>query len=79
MVPLGAAAEASPEDDFRARFEGGLGAPVEVTSIEVCFLFLLAVGVIGSVESSPSSPDASRDDGWRRSTVDDLAMSAVKC
>jgi hypothetical protein len=62
-----APARPSPTEAFRARFEGGIldeGFKDE--------------GAAEPVDSSPSSPDASREEGCRRSVVDDLAMSTVE-
>lgn len=54
--------EASPEL-LRARFDDG------ALSL-VCFFDLLGVALAGPVESSPSSPDASREDGWSSVVLD---------
>ena len=70
-APLAVGTLPSPED-LRTRFGGGT---VPAVSIELCFLDLFD-GTAGPVDSSASSPDASRDDGWRRSVVDDLGMSS---
>lgn len=70
-APLAVGTLPSPED-LRTRFGGGTEP---AASIEDCFLGLFD-GAAGLVDSSASSPDASRDDGCRRSVVDDLGMSS---
>lgn len=52
---------------LRGRFDGGL-LPSGDTSV---FLGLWLT-VSGTAESAASSPEASRDDGWRRSAVEDF-------
>jgi hypothetical protein len=61
------AARPSLTEAFRARFDGGI--------LDKGFT---DEGPAGPVDSSPSSPDASREEGCRRSVVDDLAMSIVE-
>ena len=58
-------------DRVRARFEGGLA---ESTDVAVVFLCLELE--VGAVDSSASSPDASREEGCRRSTVEDFILLA---
>jgi hypothetical protein len=60
-------------DLVRGRFEGGLAESVELVFFR-CLRFALA----GAAESSASSPDASREEGWRRSAVEDLGMLVGK-
>lgn len=69
-VPLFDAASALAIDRVRARFCGGLVVSIALDT----FLYLLLDVGIGAAESSASSPDASRDDGWRRSAVDDCLI-----
>lgn len=59
---------------LRARLDGGTAAA------DVTFpAGFLGWGLVGPVDSSPSSPEASREDGWRRSAATGLGASAVMC
>ena len=52
-------------DRVRARLDGGTWVSLD----ERCFL----CRVLDEGDSASSSPEASRDDGWSRSAVDDLS------
>ena len=59
--------ESAALERVRARFGGGAAPSMEGG----CFLCL----VFEAGESASSSPEASRDEGWRRSVVDDFRRS----
>lgn len=62
-------------DRVRGRFVGGgallLLLLLGVEEDSTCFLVCLTDDDVGAAESSPSSPEASREDGWSRSVVED--------
>lgn len=64
-------ASATAPDRVRARFEGGT---LLVASMDEALFLCLVDGPASAAESSPSSADASRDDGCSRSVVDDFGM-----
>lgn len=70
-LPLLEAASALALERVRGRFGGGFVESTEVAD----FLCLLVDTDTGTAESSASSPEASRDDGWRRSAVDDFLIA----
>lgn len=60
----------------RARFDGGTAAAAVVVSVEWTDLRVLGTAA-GVADSSPSSPDASRDDGWSWSAADSLGAGTA--
>jgi hypothetical protein len=67
--PLCMAISLVAEDLVRGRFDGGF-----TESVEMVFFLCLWLEVAGTAESSASSPDASRLEGWSRSAVEDFGM-----
>lgn len=61
-VPLGVAV-ALPLELLRARLEGGTATGSVLLMLDV-FLWRAMAALAGPVDSSPSSPDASREEGW---------------
>jgi hypothetical protein len=61
------------KDRVRARFEGGI---FDASTADRGFL-CLPDEVAGAADSSPSSPEASREEGCKRSVVDDVGMVTV--
>lgn len=75
--PLDVGTRVSLTDALRARLGGG--TVPEVTSRDDCFLCLLGSGMTEPVDSSPSSPDASREEGCRSSAGEGMATLAGRC
>ena len=72
FAPLVVAVSAVATDRVRGRFAGGFVESTEVTA------FLCLVVEDCMPDSSASSPDASREDGWSKSAVEELfSMAAV--
>lgn len=61
-VPLEVAV-ALPLELLRARLEGGTATGSVLLMLDV-FLWRAMAALAGPVDSSPSSPDASREEGW---------------